>query len=435
MRQLLEYQADQIELVLWSHKIEGRVTGGNITPRWARFQALLPANATPEKVLRLQSTISHRLGCECRVQNQDGQLIIEVARQDRVNVTLSQIGHVKQAPPLAALLGLDLSDGTQLFLKLSSPDVAHILVAGTTGCGKTTLIQSMLATLAWYNEADAVQFYVLDPKGRYNDLAWLPHLPLRSITSDVADQLDVLGMLVSEMEKRADPHPRLILVIDELADLAMVGGDDVFHLLTRLTQRGREVGIHMLAGTQKPTTLAIGSLVKSNFPTRIVGRVVSAEDAKVASGLPKTGAESLRGKGDFLLCMGGLTRFQAPLLDTEFLRSLYKRIRRGGYVSDGASDPLIEYREHVKSSLQVLPGGLQDEKAALEIINTPGWKSQWWDPIQQRVKYGAGAIIGGLLNPPEKNEGSGHRRIKRIEAKIIEILSSSTTSTTSTGKS
>lgn len=428
MRQLLDYQADQIELVLWSHKIEGQVRGGTITPRWARFETVLPATAKPEKVASLQSTIAHRLGAECRVQTNGGQLVIEVARTDSRAVTLSQIA-MSQAPPLAALLGLELSDGCPLLLKMDSPDVAHVLIAGTTGCGKTTLIRSMIASLAWYN-ADGVQFYILDPKGRYDDFAWLPHLPLHSITSDVADQLDVLGMLVSKMEQRTDPHPRLILVIDELADLAMVGGDEVITLLARLTQRGREVGIHLLTGTQKPTALAIGSLVKSNFPTRIVGHVVSAEDAKVASGLPKTGAESLQGRGDFLLCLGGLTRFQGALPDAEFLHQLRRQIRQSGY-GEGAGDPLTEYRKHVKSTLQVLDGGLRDEQEAKRIIKTPGWIQQWWDG--DSLKYGHQTEIAGLLN--KKNAGSDRPQILRVAKLITEFLASSNSSTTSHGKS
>jgi S-DNA-T family DNA segregation ATPase FtsK/SpoIIIE len=429
MRQLLEYQADQIELVLWSHKIKGQVRGGKITPRWARFETVLPATAKPEKVAGLQSTIAHRLGAECRVQTNGGQLVIEVARTDSRAVTLSQIA-MSQAPPLAALLGLELSDGCPLLLKIDNPDVAHVLIAGTTGCGKTTLIRSMIASLAWYN-ADGVQFYILDPKGRYDDLAWLPHLPLHSITSDIADQMDVLGMLVSEMEKRTEPDPRLILVIDELADLSMVGGDDVIHLLTRLTQRGREVGIHVLAGTQKPTALAIGSLVKSNFPTRIVGHVVSAEDAKVASGLPKTGAESLQGKGDFLLCLGGLTRFQATLPDAEFLHQLRRRIRQSGYISESAINPLAEYRKHVKSTLQVLTGGKQDERNAQHIIGVPGWIQRWWDG--ESLKYGHQSEIARMIN--KKNAGSDRSQILRVANLITEFLASSDSSTTSTGKS
>jgi hypothetical protein len=187
----------------------------------------------------------------------------------------------------------------------------------------------------------------------------------------------------------------------------------------------------VLAGTQKPTALAIGSLVKSNFPTRIVGHVVSAEDAKVASGLPKTGAESLQGKGDFLLCLGGLTRFQATLPDAEFLHQLRRRIRQSGYISESAINPLAEYRKHVKSTLQVLTGGKQDERNAQHIIGVPGWIQRWWDG--ESLKYGHQSEIARMIN--KKNAGSDRSQILRVANLITEFLASSDSSTTSTGKS
>jgi S-DNA-T family DNA segregation ATPase FtsK/SpoIIIE len=432
MRRLLDYQADQIEMVLYAHKIAGQVRGGTVTPRWVRFNIALAATATPEKVARLQGAIGHRLGAECRVQIRGGELVVEVARAGREDVTLSQVvGRLAEAPPLAALLGVGLTDGRPLLLRLPSPDVAHVLVSGTTGCGKTELMRSIIVSLAWYNEA-GIQLYVIDPTGlRYNDLAWLPHLPLRGITTDLDDTADVIGMLVAELETRQEPEPRIIIVIDELADLGMVGGQPILDGITRLTQRGRGAGIHVLAGTQKPTADAIGGLVKSNFPTRIVGRVMSAEDAKVASGLPGTGAETLLGRGDFLLVLGGLTRFQAALCDPDCVHQLRGRIRRGGYAGAFEGDPLAEYREHVKGTLRVLPGGRQDEQEARRIISLPGWVDQWWDG--EALAYGHQTAIGEIVG--EQNAGSGHRRITRLTRAITEILTSSTTSSTSAGDS
>jgi S-DNA-T family DNA segregation ATPase FtsK/SpoIIIE len=119
-------------------------------------------------------------------------------------------------------------------------------------------------------------------------------------------------------------------VLDELADLVQVGGSEMERLLTRLTQRGREAGIHLVACTQKPTAAVIGGLVKSNFPVRLVGSVASPEDAKVATGLAKTGAERLLGQGDFLVvAKGQVTRMQAAYVAEEGLRQLVARLREG----------------------------------------------------------------------------------------------------------
>jgi S-DNA-T family DNA segregation ATPase FtsK/SpoIIIE len=99
-----------------------------------------------------------------------------------------------------------------------------------------------------------------------------------------------------------------------MADLCAVGGARVVELLTRIAQRGREAGIHLIGCTQKPSSKAIGSLLKANLPLRLVGRVLSAEDARMASGMPATGAEKLLGSGDFIaVAMGKVIRFQAAL--------------------------------------------------------------------------------------------------------------------------
>jgi hypothetical protein len=112
--------------------------------------------------------------------------------------------------------------------------------------------------------------------------------------------------------------PPVIVMIDELADLLMAGGKPVEWAMTRLIQRGRGAGIHLVAATQKPTAAVLGPLVKANFPTRLVGRVASLEDARVASGQGGTGAERLQGRGDFLaVAEGRVTRFQAAHVSEE----------------------------------------------------------------------------------------------------------------------
>ena len=130
--------------------------------------------------------------------------------------------------------------------------------------------------------------------------------------------MERLRWLEAEMERRQEldiSRPRIVLVLDELADLLMQGGQELQVHLARLAQRGRSAGISIIACTQKPTATAIGSLVKANFPVRLVGRVTSAEEARVASGMGGTGAEKLNGHGDFVLVAAGQkVRFQAAYL-------------------------------------------------------------------------------------------------------------------------
>ncbi len=263
-------------------------------------------------------------------------------------------------------------------------------MAGTTGSGKTALLRAIILSLAYFNRPQttdhrpqttghgrqpptasapsSVVFVLVDPKGSaFGDLEGLPHLA-RPVISDPAEAVEALGSLVRWMEavsrqgsavsrkgsavSREGVEPPLttndsrlttndsrlttndsrlttiILVIDELADLLMVAGAEAERPLTRLLQRGREAGVHVVAATQKPTAAVIGSLVKANFPVRLVGKVTSPEDARVATGWKGTGAERLLGRGDFIaVAEGQLHRFQAAYVAPEEVRQVVAEIR------------------------------------------------------------------------------------------------------------
>lgn len=342
MSRLLHFQADRIELVLASHKVPARVTGGRVTPRLIRFQLTTPLGIKIRRLASLSEEIALSLGApSCRISRQQGQLQVEVPRPDSHPVRLLHLyrrilqstpNHLNAIPPVTAILGLD-HDGIPLLVRLPSPNVAHILIAGTTGSGKTVLARSIIASLALHNSQRALQLVLIDPKARgflpFHDL---PHL-LCPIVSRSHDALPLLQRLIAEMQRRdaqGRSEPRIVVAIDELADLLLTGGREVEHALTRLTQRGREAGIHLLACSQKPTAAVIGTLVKSNFPVRLVGSVPSPEDAKVATGLPATGAERLLGQGDFLLvAKGSVTRLQAAYIDEREIASLVSSLRTG----------------------------------------------------------------------------------------------------------
>jgi len=380
MRRTLHFQADRIEMVLASHKVPARVTGGTVTPRLVRFHLATPLGVKVRKVAGLGEEIALSLGApSCRVYRHQGQVEVEVPREKGQVVRLLPLcqklavhcqgsgpscGRAQGTPPPArgraslppatALLGLD-AEGVPLLLRLPSPNVAHVLIAGTTGSGKTALARTIVASLALFNPQRQLQLVLVDPKGRgflpFHDL---PHL-LRPPVQRVDEARDVLERLVAEMERRDEQgrcEPRLVLVLDELADLVQVGGREVEALLTRLTQRGREAGIHLVACTQKPAASVIGSLVKSNFPVRLVGSVASPEDAKVATGLAGSGAERLLGQGDFLVvAKGQVTRMQAAYASEADL----------GVIVDGLSlKGTCEARAGERPRLLALPSGNGD---------------------------------------------------------------------------
>jgi S-DNA-T family DNA segregation ATPase FtsK/SpoIIIE len=358
-RKLLELQSDRIEMVLASHKAPARVTGGVVTPRAVQYH-LAPALGTKvSKVQALADELALALGVtNVRVSRQGGSVQLEIPRDDAQSVKLlpllaqlskgrgdaisssesvaddeiephslkgreyaSSVAYSQKTPlPLyTAVLGL-CDDGAPLLMRLSSPDVAHVLISGTTGSGKTALCQTMILSLAMTHRRSQLQFVLVDPKRRaFAPFAPLPHL-LRPIIGDAAEAIDALGEIVQLMELRGqgnsgagyDAAPRIVIVLDELADLMQVGGQALVEPLTRLVQRGREAGIHIIACTQKPSSQVIGTLIRANFPARLVGKVVSPEDARVAAGIGGIGAEKLTGRGDFVaVAAGQVLRFQA----------------------------------------------------------------------------------------------------------------------------
>ncbi len=333
--QVLEAQASRIEQVLASHKIAARVWGGRVTPRYVQFHVTTAWGTRLSRVVNLSEEIAMALGARnCRIQRRNGALEIEVPLEEVRGVSfLSILKQVRHVPPYTALLGVDEANHP-LFVRLPSPEVAHILVAGTTGCGKTALLRSMILSLALGNRRSALQMVLIDPKGRgFAPLNGLPHL-LRPVLSETSEALEALQMLVQEMLRRdreGRSEPRIAVFVDELADLAQEGGASCAELLTRLAQRGREAGIHLVVGTQKPTSQVAGPLFKSNFPVRLVGRVASPEDARVAAGIGGTGAERLLGRGDFLaVASGEVIRFQSAYADAGELQFLLRSLGSGG---------------------------------------------------------------------------------------------------------
>ncbi len=327
MRQVLEMQADRIESVLASHRIPARVWGGTVTPRTVRFQLTTALGTKVSKVAGLAEEMALALGATAvRIYRNGGVIAVEVPRSDPEPVMLLELmKRLPPVPPFSGVLGVD-EDGVPILVRLDSPDVAHVLVVGRTGSGKTVMVRSLLFSLAVYNPPRRLQMVLIDPKGRaFGGLSVLPHLALPPVR-DAEDAADVLERLVDEMVRRDEEGialPRIVVAVDELAELTMGAGKQVITSLERLTQRGREAGVHVVASTQKPTTAVLGSLGKANFPLRLVGAVVSPEEAKVATGLAGTGAEKLEGSGDFLLVnRGEVIRFQGAYVSPREIREL-----------------------------------------------------------------------------------------------------------------
>jgi S-DNA-T family DNA segregation ATPase FtsK/SpoIIIE len=333
-KRTLDMQADTIEAVMARHKVSGRVKGGVVTPRFVQFQVSTDVGAKVKQVTNLADEFAMALGKrEARVYRKNGAINIEIPRAEVEPVRLLPLcSRLATIPAFSAVLGVE-EDGTPLLVRLTAPDVAHILIVGTTGSGKTALARTLLTSLAMHNRQSQVQLVLIDPKGRgFGPLAQLPHV-LGNVVTDAKAAVERLRWVVEEMERRDHEQvsrPLLAVAIDELADLLQTGGPTVEAMITRISQRGREAGIHLVACTQKPTSALIGGAIKANFPVRLVGSVASRDEARYATGLADSGAEKLEGKGDFLLVSKGATvRFQAAWLGPQDLDKVVATLTGG----------------------------------------------------------------------------------------------------------
>lgn len=341
MRQRLYQQADQIEWLLATHKAPARVTGGRVTPRTIQFH-LAPAPTT--KISRVENLVEELALAlnvtSARILREQGALHLEIPRSDARPLSLLDLcqeaerdGGMMRAlrKPGMTLVGIGV-DGVPLMLRLGVADVPHVLIAGTTGSGKSQAARTLLASLVMYQPPREIQLLLIDPKASdFNAFQIAPHL-LCPIVQTADGARERLQWLAEEMERRQATNakrPLIVLMIDELADLLMQGGSALENLLARLIQRGRSAGICVIGCTQKPTAGVLGTLVKANFPVRLVGKVTSAHEALVAAGVAKSGAETLTGRGDFLLIANGeKLRVQIahlPLSDDDAFRSKFFR--------------------------------------------------------------------------------------------------------------
>ena len=434
MRQKLEYQADRIEHLLSQHRVPARVTGGTVTPRWVRFHVLPAIGAKISHIRNLHEELAAALDTpSCRVSRRGSAIAVEVPRDDPQPVRLLPL--YKQLPPdtwpkspITATLGL-AEDGSPLLIRLPSPDVAHILVAGTTGSGKTVLLRTIILSLAMTNTPPALSLVLIDSKGSaFSPFEGLPHLA-RPVITTVQETLEALKSLVHLMERRtnAKPQSHVTIVIDELADLLLVAGTPIRYALTRLTQRGREASIHVIAATQKPTSAVIGTLAKANFPVRLVGRVMCTEDARVATGWNGSGAERLLGRGDFLaVAEGQVTRFQVAHVTDPEIRDTVARM-------PAATPPLNppDTPTHIKPispifTLPPPPLHLDDDRTlANRLIQSHLW-SQRYTTDETTYRWGWMSKVSRFLFGREL-EGTWDRKTRHILALAEQISTTTTT--------
>jgi hypothetical protein len=245
-------------------------------------------------------------------------------------------------------------------------------------------------------------------------LGALPHLP-RPLAVQVEDALDLLHGLVALMERRRRARPHVVLFIDELADLVMTGGKKAQVAITRLTQRGREVGIHVVAATQKPSAATLGPLMKANFPVRLVGKVASRSDARVASGRYDTAAERLAGRGDFVaVAEGKVKRFQAAYAGAEEVQHIRRAVARRW----GRGDSQAPGRPAIPASPVTIPAPAiaidPDLQLAQRLVRAPLWRTRHGEEPGS-YRWGFLTEVSQLLFG-RPLEGTWDRRTRKVVA-------------------
>lgn len=422
---------------LRNFKIDGDVVRTYSGPVVTTFEFRPAADVKVSKILNLQDDLAMALKAQTiRIQAPiPGKDVvgIEIPNQDIETIYLKEILESdifkNASSPLTIALGKDIV-GQPFVTDLKK--LPHLLIAGTTGSGKSVGINAMLLSLLYRNSPKTLRLIMIDPKmlefSIYNDI---PHL-LTPVIIDAKKAITALSNLVAEMEKRyktmaetstknienynqkaikkgLEIMPYIVVVIDELADLMMTGGKDVEFYIARLAQMARASGIHLLVATQRPSVNVVTGLIKANLPSRISFRVGQKIDSKVI--LDQMGAESLLGRGDMLFtppANTGLIRLHAPFATEEEILKVVDFLKsQGSAVYDERF--LMEESEQNSSSTSNNSENIElDElyNEAKEIVLTDEKTSISY--LQRRLKIGynrAASIIEqleamGVLSQP-----------------------------------
>jgi len=351
----------------------------------------------------------------------------------RLRPMLESEGFFRINSPLAIPLGRDVS-GQPLIADLAT--MPHLLVAGTTGSGKSVCIAAITTCLVMNNTPDALRLVMIDPKlvelMRFNGL---PHL-LGQVETEIERILAVLRWATAEMDYRykllekvkardlasyntkiirtnQPTLPHIVILIDELADLMMTAPDQTEHALVRLAQKSRAVGIHLVVATQRPSTDVVTGVIKANFPTRIAFTVASSIDSRVI--LDTSGAETLLGKGDMLYLhpeIGTPIRSQGVMVTDKELDHVVK-----WWQTAIAENPIQEetklppWEETLSFEGENGDDGLIDK--AIEILRKDGRASASYLQRQLRIGYPRAARLidqleeKGIIGP---SQGGGKER-------------------------
>ncbi len=356
-------------------------------PTLTRYELYPAPGVKANSIKNLQTDIAMALQAKIRIEAPipgKSAVGVEVPNKSSSTVAIRELLESEQfknaKSKLFACLGKDIT-GEPIFIDVGK--MPHLLIAGTTGSGKSVCINSIIMSLLYKARPDEVQFIMIDPKkvemSMYNNL---PHLRVPVVTN-VKKAAGTLNAAVGEMEHRYElfennlardidgynrmmkaedpdfiPLPRLVIVIDELADLMMSAPSEIETSIVRLAQKARAAGIHLIVGTQRPSVDVITGLIKANIPSRIAFAVASGIDSRTI--IDTVGAEKLLGRGDMLFCPIGAQnpiRAQGTFVTDDEVVAVTNFVKENSAGAQYDDEFLSRIEKESEQIVTVTPGG------------------------------------------------------------------------------
>jgi len=408
-----------LEKILLDFGVNGKIKKVSHGPVVTLNEFEPAAGVKVSKIINLSDDIARNTSSEsARISTIPGSntIGIELPNNSRENVYLSEIlnnsDFKKRDIKLPIALGKSIS-GNPIVGDLSS--MPHLLIAGTTGSGKSVCINTIILSLLYRHTPDKCKFILIDPKMlELSTYEGIPHL-LCPVITEAKKAASVLGWVVKEMESRYRlmtkegvrnidgynakhklPMPYIVVVVDEMSDLMLVAGKEIENYIQKLSQMARAAGIHIIMATQRPSVDVITGTIKANFPTRISFQVTSKIDSRTILG--EQGAEQLLGKGDMLYMSSAnrIVRIHAPFVSDSEIEKINNSLR--SQAEPDYVDEILNFADE-KEIGDSQNQGERDElyEQALDIIRSEGKASTSFLQRKLQIGYNRAARIIDMM--------------------------------------
>tara|TARA_B100001093_G_scaffold31539_1_gene27261 strand:- start:1501 stop:3624 length:2124 start_codon:yes stop_codon:yes gene_type:complete len=412
--------SDFLEKILLDFGVNGNIKKVSHGPVVTLNEFEPAAGVKVSKIINLSDDIARNTSSEsARIATIPGRntIGIELPNSSRENVYLSEIlnnsDFKKKEKKLPIALGKSIS-GMPIIGDLTS--MPHLLIAGTTGSGKSVCINTIILSLLYRQTSDKCKFILIDPKMlELSTYEGIPHL-LCPVITEAKKAASVLGWVVKEMESRYRlmtkegvrnidgynskhklPMPYIVVVVDEMSDLMLVAGKEIENYIQKLSQMARAAGIHIIMATQRPSVDVITGTIKANFPTRISFQVTSKIDSRTILG--EQGAEQLLGRGDMLYMSSAnkIVRIHAPFVSDNEIEKINNFLR--SQAEPDYVDEILNFADEKEMSENTKNQGDKDElyQSAVEIIKSEGKASTSFLQRKLQIGYNRAARIIDMM--------------------------------------